>query len=77
MVHCIRLRADASRATVDAEELTEDHDELQTTLQERESDVTLQELRQLAEQFAADVIMVDAVKLQLKDFTDRCIKMQI
>ena len=64
---------DASRGTVDSDELTEEHDELQTILQERESDTTVAELNEICDRFTRDEIMVDAVRLQLKTFTDRCV----
>ena len=60
---------DGSRESVDAEELCEEHDELDSALQEHDSASARREIEQITQEFVNEKIMVKTIQSQLSDFT--------
>lgn len=62
---------DGSRDSVDAEELCEEHDELDSALQEHDSATTRQQVEQIGRDFVTENIMVATIQAQQTEFIDK------
>ena len=62
---------------MDAEELCEEHDELDSALRDHDSASARREIEEIAREFVDDDIMTETIKAQLKEFTDKCVMMRL